>query len=236
MDSAEYVWKKVFEDIKKVNNGRSETFNRGLIKVIDPNHPVIKTRTEFLEWGPRHEEISPKKPQLIVPMTYESLKTIDEKLIGQDHELANSREKITVFEMNLKELMDTEENIQHVVFSSITSYSLGNTSKSMDCINRLYLTPMEVRWLNLFVNDTMQEEGLKDVVWPVDVHIGLYHPYIFQNWLVRKMKFEERKVMSLKDITRGLIQKAINPKIDPYQRTCPCVHWIQEEDEHDDEN
>ena len=101
----------------------------------------------------------------------------------------------------------------------------------MDCINRLYLTPLEVRWLNLFVNDTMQEEGKEEVVWPVDVHVGLYHPYIFQNWLERKMKFEEREVMSLKDIIRGLIQRTINPKIYPYQRSCPCVQWIQDEDE-----
>ena len=106
-----------------------------------------------------------------------------------------------------------KETTELVIFSTISSYR-GNTSKSIDCINHLYLTPLEVRWLNIFINVVMEEEK-KLVEWPIVVHIGLYHPKFFEQWLERKKMMEERRVMSLKDQARKLIQGRINIHISP---------------------
>ena len=84
---------------------------------------------------------------------------------------------------------------------------------------------METRWLNLFVNGKMGEER-KEVDWPIDPHVGLYHPSLFREWLARKKNLEGEKVMSLKDQARKLIQRRINKKVSPYQRACPCVLWV----------
>ena len=151
-------------------------------------------------------------------------KTIDDRMIGaQANHIKVGR--VETFEANYKEHLELEENMNEVMFSTITSYTFGNTSKSMDCLNRLFLTPMEVRWLNLHTNVIMALEG-KDVTWPIDTHVGLYHPPIFSAWLDRKKELEERKVMSLLDQTRRMIQERINPNLSPYLQSCPCVYWV----------
>ena len=133
--------------------------------------------------------------------------------------------KVETFEEGYAELLQAEEDTKSVVFSVITSYTRGNTSQSKDCLNRLFLTPLEIRWLNLMVNTRMEEEK-KDVIWPIDSHNGQYHPHLFEEWVERKRKLEKRRVTSLKDLTRKFIQKRINPNISPYIKACPCVNWV----------
>lgn len=216
----EAVWKIVWDDINSSLNYHN-FHHKGMIKMINPDHPVIQARTEFLSWGAKHEFITPLGPTLILPSVKECQKTIDDKMIGAN---ANHIKvgRVETFEANYKEHLELEENMNEVMFSTITSYTFGNTSKSMDCLNRLFLTPMEVRWLNLYVNEIT---GVVDVEWPLDAHIGQYEPDHFQGWLTRKVELEESSVMSLKDQSRRLIQKLVNNNISPYLKTCPCVQW-----------
>ena len=223
IDSAETVWKQIFRDLEEATRGTNPLLNRRWIKLVNPDHPAIKIRTTYLSWGTRHEDLAPSGPSVVAPMTVECLKTIDSNLIGQ--EPTPTMENLEVFELELKELQEEEEKINTIVFSTISSYSKGNTSKQKDCLNRLFLTPMEVRWLNLHTNVIMALEG-KDVTWPIETHVGLYHPPIFSAWLDRKKELEERKVMSLLDQTRRMIQERINPNLSPYLQSCPCVYWV----------
>ena len=222
IDSAETVWKQIFKDLEEAAKGSNPLLNRGWVKLVNPDHPAIKLRTTYLSWGTRHEDLAPSGPSVVVPMTVECLKTIDYNLIGQDTE--PTLENLEVFEVELRELLEEEENINMIVFSTISSYSKGNPSKLRDCINRLFMTPMEVRWLNLHTNTIMALEE-KEVTWPIDTHVGLYHPEIFRSWLDRKMRMEGRTVMSLVDQARRMIQERINPNLSPYLKSCPCVYW-----------
>ena len=218
IDSPEEVWNAVWDDINRLNAAAKAS---KMIKIIDPDHPTIQARTEYLSWGTRHEFLTPTSPAIILPTTKECLKTMDERLTGSkaNHIKPN---KIETFEANYVELMTETNNIISVEFAEITSYGYGNTSKSMDCLNRLFLTPMEVRWLNIYVNEIMK---VVDVEWPMDAHIGQYKPDHFSGWLERKKFVEDEEVMSLKDQARKLIQKRINTNVSPYQKTCPCVDW-----------
>ena len=219
-NSPEEVWNIVWDDINSTMNYHNFQ-NKKLIKMINPDHPVIKARTEFLSWGNKHEFITPLAPSIILPTVRECQKTIDDRMIGaQANHIKVGR--VETFEANYKEHLELEENMNEVMFSTITSYTFGNTSKSMDCLNRLFLTPMEVRWLNLYVNEIT---SVVDVEWPLDAHIGQYNPDHFQGWLSRKVVLEETEVMSLKDQSRKLIQKLVNENISPYLKTCPCVQW-----------
>ena len=223
IDSAETVWKQIFKDLEEATRGSNPILNKGWVKLVNPEHPAIKLRTTYLSWGTRHEEIAPAGPSLVVPMTVECLKTIDHNMIGQEPK--PTMENLEVFEVELKELLEEEENMNIIVFSTISSYSKGNPSKHKDCINRLYMTPMETRWLNLHTNTIMAMEE-KEVEWPIDTHVGLYHPEVFRSWLDRKLKMEGGKVMSLLDQTRRVIQERINPNLSPYLKSCPCVYWV----------
>ena len=225
VDSAESIWKQIWKDlddaVKKANGKRRD----GLVKLIDPEHPSIKLRRTFLEWGTRHEDIAQRGPMVIKPMITECRDSIDVKLIGRVDTSKPTMSMVQTFEEGYKDLKEAEEDTDHVIFSVITSYSKGNTSQARDCLNKLFLTPMETRWLNLFVNAKMGEEK-KEVNWPMETHVGLYHPRLFREWLGRKRILEGEKVMSLKDQARKLIQKRINKRISPYQTACPCVLWV----------
>ena len=228
VDSAETIWRQIWEDLMKASNNSDPKLKAGLVKLVDPEHPVIKMRRSFLEWGTRHEDIDPQGPRVIIPMTTECLEAIDRKLLGgQDYtpRFIPNMAKVETFEEGYADLLQAEEDTKSVVFSVITSYTRGNTSQSKDCLNRLFLTPLEIRWLNLMVNTRMEEEK-KDVIWPIDSHIGQYHPHLFEEWVERKRKLEKRRVTSLKDLTRKFIQKRINPNISPYIKACPCVNWV----------
>ena len=158
-------------------------------------------------------------------MITECRDSIDVKLIGRVDTSKPTMNMVVTFEEGYKDLKEAEEDTDDVHFSIITSYSKGNTSQAKDCLNKLFLTPMEIRWLNLFVNAKMREEE-KDVDWPIDTHVALYHPPLFREWLTRKKNLESETVMSLKDQARKMIQRRINKRVSPYQRACPCVLWV----------
>ena len=225
VDSAESIWKQIWKDLDEAVERANGRRRNGLIKLIDPEHPTIKLRREFLEWGTRHESLDQRGPMVIKPMITECKDSIDVKLIGRVDTSNPTMNMVVIFEENYKDLKEAEEDTDDVHFSVITSYSKGNTSQARDCLNKLFPTPMEIRWLNLFVNAKMREDE-KDVEWPLDTHVALYHPPLFWEWLIRKKNLESETVMSLKDQARKMIQRRINKRISPYQRACPCVLWV----------
>ena len=66
-----------------------------LINIFNLIHPVIKKRMKSLNFGTRNEDISPKNPSVIIPMTTECQHSLDLKLIGKGTSTSNMKKKKT---------------------------------------------------------------------------------------------------------------------------------------------
>ena len=82
---------------------------------------------------------------VIKPMITECRDSIDVKLIGRVDTSKPTMAMVETFEEGYKDLKEAEEDTDHAIFSVITSYSKGNTSQARDCLNKLFLTPMQWR-------------------------------------------------------------------------------------------
>ena len=116
VDNTETIWKQIWKDFLEATKGTNTDLKAGLDKLIDPEHPAIRIRRNFLEWGTRHEELSPQGPRVIIPMTTECLASIDRKLIGTMEHNASAMAKVITFEEGYINLMQAEEDTKHVVF------------------------------------------------------------------------------------------------------------------------